>query len=127
MFGSTRDNGLNDVDSDDDSEDSNAENNWRNDYPNESDVESINEEDMIGAMKNFNIDEDLSSDDGEEGFVYSIDSEAAGFEEDIDESDVFRYGERYAKFKAKHKNYIKSTGLDNDLYYGDIDEDEYYY
>ncbi|XP_018569675.1 probable RNA polymerase II nuclear localization protein SLC7A6OS [Anoplophora glabripennis] len=128
MLGSTRDNGLNDADSDDGSEDSNAENNWRNDYPDESDLESINEDDMVEAMQNVAIDEDLlSSDEGEEGFVYSIDSEAAGFEEDVDESDVFRYGERYAKFKAKHKNYIESSGVENDLYYGDIDENEYYY
>ncbi|KAJ8930015.1 hypothetical protein NQ314_017244 [Rhamnusium bicolor] len=128
LFGSTRDNGLNERDSEDDSEDSNAENNWRNDYPDESDMESINEDDMIEAVKKLNITEDLlSSDDGEEGFVYSIDSEAAGFEEDIDESDVFRYGERYARFKAKNKKAMESTGLDHDFYYGDIDENEYYY
>lgn len=112
----------------DDSEDSNAENNWRNDYPDEDDMQSITEEDIIQAMKNVDLDEDLlSSDDGEEGFIYSVDSEAAGFEEDIDETDVHRYGERYAKFKAKHKNLVQSDGLETDLYYGDIDENEYYY
>ncbi|KAJ8948891.1 hypothetical protein NQ318_005512 [Aromia moschata] len=128
ITGSTRDNGLNEPDSDDGSEDSNAENNWRNDYPDESDMESVNEDDMVEAIKNIDIGEDLlSSDEGEEGFVYSIDSEGAGFEEDIDESDVFRYGERYAKFRAKYKKELESSGLDRDLYYGDIDENEYYY
>lgn len=70
IYGSIRDNGLDGEDSDD-SDDSNAENNWRNDYPDESDMESINEDDMVDAMKNVCIDEDLlSSDSGEEGFVY---------------------------------------------------------
>lgn len=76
---------------------------------------------MIYAMENVNIGDDLlSSDDGEEGFVYSIDSEAAGFEEAIDESDVHRYGERYARFKARNKPVV-TTGLDPDLYYGDYE------
>ncbi|RZC22667.1 RNA polymerase II nuclear localization protein SLC7A6OS [Asbolus verrucosus] len=125
-YGSMRDNGLNEPDSEDDSEDSNAENNWKNDYPDETDMESISEEDMRQAMKKCDLN-DLSSDDGEEGFVYSVDSEAAGFEEDIDESDVQRYGERYARFKARHKKEIQTTTLTEDSYYGDIDEEEYYY
>ncbi|CAH0556851.1 unnamed protein product [Brassicogethes aeneus] len=129
LFGTARENGLQASDSECDSEDSNAENNWRNDYPDESDLESVNENDMVEAMQNVDIKEDLlSSDSGEEGFVYSIDSEAAGFEEDIDESDVQRYGERYARFKARNKiENIESSGVDKDLYYGDIDEEEYYY
>ncbi|XP_044266951.1 probable RNA polymerase II nuclear localization protein SLC7A6OS isoform X2 [Tribolium madens] len=126
MYGSMRDNGLNDADSDTDSEDSNAENCWKNDYPDESDMESVTEEDMLQAMKKCDLN-DLSSDDGEEGFVYSIDSEGAGFEEDIDDSDVQRYGERYARFKAKHKKNVQTTALEHDLYYGDIDDEEFYY
>lgn len=125
VYGSIRDNGINERDSEDDSEDSNAESNWKNDYPDESDMESINEEDMIEAMNRCDLD-DLSSDDGEEGFVYSVDSESVAFEEDIDESDVQRYGERYARFKARHKG-VETTSLNTDLYYGDIDEEEYYY
>ncbi|KAJ8910990.1 hypothetical protein NQ315_010819 [Exocentrus adspersus] len=127
MFDSTCTNGANIQNSEDDSEDSNAENNWRNDYPDESDLESVNEDDMIEAMRKVDISEDLlSSDEGEEAYVYGNDSEGSGYEENITESDIFRYGERYAKFKAKHKN-IQGTGSGNDLYYGDIDENEYYY
>lgn len=126
VFGSHRDNGAAAVDSDDDSEDSNAENNWKNDYPDESDLESVTEDDMVKAMTRCDL-EDLSSDDGEEGFAYSVDSESAGFEEDIDDSDVQRYGERYARFKAQNKKNVETTTLQNDLYYGDIDEEEYYY
>ena len=126
MYGSMRDNGVNGADSDDDSEDSNAESNWRNDYPDESDMESITEDDMLQAMKRCDIS-DLSSDDGEEGFIYSVDSESAGFEEDIDDSDVQRYGERYARFKARNKKGVETCVINNELYYGDIDEEEYYY
>lgn len=125
MFGSARDNGGNES-SDTESEDSNAESNWKNDYPDESDVESVTKEDMVKAVKRITIEDDLSSDDGEEGFVYSIDSEAAGFEEDIDETDVRRYGEMYARFKARHKHTDKEESKSN-LYFGDIDENEYYY
>lgn len=112
-------------DSDGGSEDSNAENNWRNDYPDEEDMLSVNEDDMVQAMKNFDLEDDLlSSDDGEEGFVYSIDSEGAGFEEDIDQTDVHRYGERYARFKARHKNDADKSNRLHELYYGDIDDEE---
>lgn len=59
------------------SDDSNDENNWRNDYPDEESTSSeassdgykedhsINEEDMVRAMKNMDF-YDLSSDDEEE-------------------------------------------------------------
>lgn len=89
-------------------------------------MDSITEDDMINAVKKFTIDDDLSSDDGEEGFVYSIDSEAAGFEEDVDPTDVRRYGEMYARFKARNKKPADDS-IDENLYYGDIDENEYYY
>lgn len=86
---------------------------------------SVNEDDMVEAMKNVDLEDDLlSSDEGEEGFVYSIDSEAVGFEEDIDESDVHRYGERYARFKARHKKDVNKSNGVRDLYYGDIDEED---
>lgn len=114
------------LDSDIDSEDSNAENDWRNEYPDEDDMLSVTEDDMVEAMKNVDLEDDLLSSEDEEGFSYSIDSEAAGFEEDIDETDVHRYGERYARFKARIKKSIsdKSDG-NHDFYYGDIDgEDE---
>lgn len=121
----------NNLDSDDDdSDDSNAECCWKNDYPDESDMESVNDDDMVKAIAGLDVQDSLSSDEGEEGFVYSIDSEAAGFEEDIDQTDVQRYGERYAVFKARHIDGVPTTqigGFSGDLYYGDIDEDEYYY
>ncbi|VEN45934.1 unnamed protein product [Callosobruchus maculatus] len=125
MYGSARDNGYNEADSDD-SEDSNAENNWRNDYPDESDMESINEDDMVEAVNKIDLGNELSSDEGEEDFVYSIENEDM-YREEIDEEDVNRHGERYARFKAEHKKFVESTGLDHDFYYGDIDENEYYY
>lgn len=36
-----------------------------------------------------------------DGFVYSIDSEAIGFEDDLDYCDVNRYGEAYARYKKR--------------------------
>nr|CAI5824753.1 unnamed protein product [Callosobruchus analis] len=125
MYGSARDNGYNDSDSDE-SDDSNAENNWRNDYPDDSDMESINEDDMVEAIKKIDLQNGLSSDEGEEDFVYSIENEDE-YREEIDEEDVIQYGQRYARFKAEYKNVVESTGLDHDFYYGDIDENEYYY
>ncbi|CAH1953619.1 unnamed protein product [Acanthoscelides obtectus] len=125
MYGSARDNGYKDADSDD-SEDSNAENNWRNDYPDESDMESINQDDMVKAVRKIDLGNDLSSDEGEEDYVYSLEQEDA-YREEVDEEDVYRYGERYARFKAENKKFVESTGLDHDFYYGDIDENEYYY
>lgn len=55
-------------------------------------------------------DRELSSDDEiydddarghSDGFVYSIDSEAIGFEDDLDYCDVNRYGEAYARYKQR--------------------------
>lgn len=128
IFGSMKDNGLNEQESDEDSEDSNAENNWKNDYPDEDDLASINEDDMIEAVNNLKIDEDLlSSDSGEEDLVYSREEqEFQDDEAEHDREDELRYGKLYAKFKAKNKS-INSSELANDLYYGDIDEQEYCY
>lgn len=84
------------------SDDSNDENNWRNDYPEESDHESVTEDDMVEAVKRITIDDNLSSDDGEEGCTYGVDNEKEDFEKDIDPSDVEKYGRLYAWFKAKN-------------------------
>ncbi|XP_066254979.1 probable RNA polymerase II nuclear localization protein SLC7A6OS [Euwallacea similis] len=126
VFGSARDNGLNNLDSDDESEDSNAEGNWRNSYPDEEDLESVNEDDMVEAVKRLDLEEDLlSSDFGEEDLVYSTEEE--DFQDlDYDREDELRYGNLYAKFKAKNKD-IQTSNLSNNFYYGDIDEDEFYY
>ncbi|XP_072397806.1 uncharacterized protein fs(2)ltoPP43 [Diabrotica undecimpunctata] len=124
LIGSARDNGLDESDSDE-SEDSNAECNWRNEYPDEDDMESINEDDMVEAMKNVDLD-DLSSDN--EDNIYSVGSDDE-YHDAVDDADVNMYGKRYAAFKAKHKHaFVETTSFsNNDLYYGDIDENEYYY
>lgn len=88
----------------DDSDDSNAENNWRNSYPDESDCESINEDDIIAAVKNCNINDQLSSDDDE---YYEEDN--AG----IKDSDEEKYGKMYAKFKAKYNESDSDDSLDS--------------
>ncbi|KAF7287032.1 hypothetical protein GWI33_002417 [Rhynchophorus ferrugineus] len=126
VFGSIRDNGLISSVSDDDSEDSNAEGNWRNDYPDEDDLESINEDDMVQAVNRLDIDDNLSSDSGEEEFIYSKDEEDYQDFEDDNKEDELRYGKLYARFKAKNKN-VETSNLASDFYYGDIDEDEYHY
>lgn len=62
-------------------------------------------------------DEDiLSSDDDDEeryknGFVYSIDCDNIGFEDDVDYCDVVRYGEAYARYKSR---VLKETKKDDD-------------
>ncbi|KAG5873637.1 hypothetical protein JTB14_022371 [Gonioctena quinquepunctata] len=99
-----------DCESGNESEDSNAENNWRNDYPDESDGDSINENDMIQAMENIDLDDDLLSSDNEENdFVYSVDDDV-----NPDKTDVERYGKRYAMFKAKYNKDIGNSDLDED-------------
>lgn len=126
VYGSHRDNGLSDSY---DSEDSNAENNWRNDYPDESDMESINDEDMIQAVKRMNVDEesDLSSDDGEEEYAYNTNYDDTSLDDTVDENDVKQYGKMYARFKARAKKLAEPDDIDHGLYYGDIGDDEEYY
>lgn len=122
VYGSYRDNGINDTDSYD-SEDSNAESNWRNDYPDEeSDLESITEDDMVKAVNRMNIDNesDLSSDEDEEKYVYDDDHE----DDDIDEEDARKYGRSYARFKAKSQKLVETKNHDHNFYIGD--EDDYY-
>lgn len=118
--------------SDHDSDDSNDENNWRNDYPDEDDDEeedenTIDEDDIRKAVDCLSLNGgDLSSDDGEEGFSYSIDSEAVGCEEDLDHNDGRRYGELYARFKAKQKK--EEEKYNKDLYHDEVDDtDEDFY
>lgn len=109
-----------------DSEDSNVENYFKNDYPDtEEDNSSIGETDMRHAINNMDLDGelDLSSDEEENyrnGFIYSVDSEAIGFEDDIDYCDVNRYGEAYARYKAK---IFKKQNKENYEYDSDQDDD----
>ncbi|XP_047117374.1 probable RNA polymerase II nuclear localization protein SLC7A6OS [Schistocerca piceifrons] len=72
--------------------DSNDENNWRNDYPDSDN--SINEDDMMLAMQmdDMNIDNELSSDDGEEDYIYS---------KEADPKDIRLYGSSYARYKRR--------------------------
>ncbi|CAH2065934.1 unnamed protein product, partial [Iphiclides podalirius] len=93
IFGSYRDNGLLPSDNEEDEDDdSNDENNWRNDYP-DSEPSSIDEDDMIKAMEKCDIDDDLSSDTGEDK-IYNDPP-------DIFNEDVKRYGAAYAEYKAR--------------------------
>uniref|UniRef100_A0A336KAA7 Probable RNA polymerase II nuclear localization protein SLC7A6OS n=1 Tax=Culicoides sonorensis TaxID=179676 RepID=A0A336KAA7_CULSO len=123
-----------DRDYDIESEDSNDENYWRNDYPDEDencedDNSSVGESDMRRALDDFDIDgeRELSSDEevyddigrGHEGFIYSIDSEAIGFEDDLDYCDVNRYGEAYARYRRRvlknsDNNYLPKNYLRGD-------------
>ncbi|XP_023941011.1 probable RNA polymerase II nuclear localization protein SLC7A6OS [Bicyclus anynana] len=137
IFGTYRDDGL--PSSEEDSEDSNAENDWRNEYP-DSDPSSIDEEDMVRAVQNCNLEDDLSSDAGED----KIYDEPA----DLYHEDVKRYGEAYAKYKArvlseqpdladKHgvavsnnfaegRSLIHSNEMEGDGYKDDSDDGFYY-
>ena len=74
----------------DESEDSNSESNWKNDYPDSDHSEnSVDEHDIRNAMKNLNVEDELSTDDSDD-LVYGL-----------DEKDVERYGYKYAKYKAR--------------------------
>ncbi|XP_047544852.1 probable RNA polymerase II nuclear localization protein SLC7A6OS [Vanessa atalanta] len=127
IFGSYRDNGLAESD-EDDSEDSNAENDWRNDYP-DSEPSSLDEEDMIKAVQNCNIEDELSSDTGEDKI----------YEEppDLFNEDVKRYGAAYAKYKAKvlaeqsglsdSRNFVHSTVMEETPGYKDDSDEGFYY
>ncbi|KAJ0181586.1 hypothetical protein K1T71_002308 [Dendrolimus kikuchii] len=126
IFGSHRDNGRQTPSSDgDEDDDSNDENNWRNDYP-DSEPSSIDEEDMIRAMKRVDIEDDLSSDTGEDK-IYDEPP-------DIFNDDVKRYGPEYAKYKAKvlsehpdlSNSLIHSVPKDEFDYKDDSDDGFYY-
>lgn len=111
-------------DDDHEDEDSNDEDNWRNDYPEEgamSEDGSVGEAQMRRAMNDFAIGNDLSSDEEENnGFVYSVDSQAIGFEDDLDYCDVNRYGEAYARYK---KRVLRELNESSEDCYDDDDED----
>jgi len=73
-------------------------------------------------------EDSLSSDEDENhnGFAYSVDSDAIGFEDDVDYCEVNRYVEDYACFKPRlnlifNRRKIKSDDEDND---NDTDEHE---
>lgn len=126
---------VNDSESDDnqEDEDSNDENNWRNDYPDEDDDnESVGEKQIRSAVENFDLENDLSSDE-ESGvnpnrFVNTVDSQAIGFEDDLDYSNSNRHGESYAKYRKrieKEMNEESDSNSDDD----DSDscgDDDYY-
>ncbi|KAL4705054.1 hypothetical protein ACJJTC_004553 [Scirpophaga incertulas] len=118
IFGSHRDNGLAPSDDEqEDDDDSNDENNWRNEYPDTEDS-SIDEEDMIKAMNKCDIEDDLSSDTGEDK-IYEDDMEP--FNEDVK-----RYGAAYAKYKARvltEESENVSQGLIHYSRVKDIDEE----
>ncbi|XP_059061828.1 probable RNA polymerase II nuclear localization protein SLC7A6OS [Achroia grisella] len=132
IFGSHRDNGRRSPSTDnDDEDDSNDENNWRNDYP-DSEPSSIDEEDMVRAVERCTLDDDLSSDTGEDK-IYDEPP-------DLFKEDVKRYGMAYAKYKAKvlsedpdliggnslvHS--VKITELDESGGYRDDSDDGFYY
>nr|XP_023018306.1 probable RNA polymerase II nuclear localization protein SLC7A6OS [Leptinotarsa decemlineata]XP_023018307.1 probable RNA polymerase II nuclear localization protein SLC7A6OS [Leptinotarsa decemlineata]XP_023018308.1 probable RNA polymerase II nuclear localization protein SLC7A6OS [Leptinotarsa decemlineata] len=97
-----------DLSSDTESEDSNAENNERNEYPNESDVESIDENDMMEAMQNMNMHDYSSSSD------YDEDDYTWGEDDKISDLDVRHHGKLYAMFKAKYKEEVDSD-LEDDF------------
>lgn len=102
-----------------DDEDSNDEDNFRNDYPDEGQIsgdESIGERQMRQAMNNVEIGNDLSSEEENNEFVYSVDSQSFGFEDDLDYSDVNRYGPAYAKYKKRVLRELNESSEDEDCY-----------
>lgn len=126
---------INESESDDnmEDEDSNDENNWRNDYPDEEDDnESVGERQMRSAVENFDLENDLSSDE-ESGanrnrFVNSVDAQAIGFEDDLDYSNSNRHGESYARYRKrieKEMNEESDTDSDDESE-NDSDNDSYY-
>ncbi|XP_013200481.1 probable RNA polymerase II nuclear localization protein SLC7A6OS [Amyelois transitella] len=126
IFGTYRDNGYRpSSDEEDDDDDSNDENNWRNDYP-DSEHSSINEEDMIRAMENVDLEDDLSSDTGED----KIYDQPNPFNED-----VLRYGPAYAKYKARvlseegdtNNSSLIQTSTVPDYGYKEDSDDGFYY
>lgn len=53
--------------------------------------------------------------------MYSVDSEGFAFEDDVDDNDVHRYGERYARYKSRVLKELKDTDTDSEN-----DRDDYY-
>jgi Transcription factor Iwr1 len=111
-------------------EDSNDENNWRNDYPDEDEFSdedgSIGERQMRKAVANFDIEDELSSDDDND-FVYSVDSESANFEDDVDFSAGNRLGREYAKYKKRNMKLLQSNYEDNNADKEEEEEDDLFH
>lgn len=113
---------------DDDDDDSNDENNWRNEYP-DSEPSSIDEDDIVRAMERVDIEDDLSSDTGEDK-IYDDPP-------DLFNEDVKRYGEAYAKYKARvltqnpdladSSSLIQCSRVQEDHGYKDDSDDGFYY
>lgn len=128
---------VNESESDDnqEDEDSNDENNWRNEYPDEDDDNdgSIGERQIRNAVENFDLENDLSSEEesgaNRNGFVNSVDTQAIGFEDDLDYSNSKGHGESYAKYRKRIEKEMNeesdsnsddgSDNSDNDDYYSD--------
>lgn len=58
--------------------------------------------------------------------MYSIDSEAIGFEDDLDYCDVNRYGEAYARYKKRILNRGDHDYLPKNYFKDEDDDDENY-
>ncbi|CAH0603482.1 unnamed protein product [Chrysodeixis includens] len=116
----------------DDEDDSNDENNWRNEYP-DSEASSIELEDMIRAMANVDMEDNLSSDEGED----RIYDQPSG----VNQADIENYGAAYAKYKAKVLaenpdlkgsklvHYAKDESYKDDsdgFYYGEEEDTEHF-
>ncbi|XP_028027775.1 probable RNA polymerase II nuclear localization protein SLC7A6OS [Bombyx mandarina] len=99
----------------DDDDDSNDENNWRNDYP-DSEKSSIDEDDIVRAMERVDLEDNLSSDDGEDKIYDTNDYE----------ENVRLYGTGYAKYKAKilaENPDLSNRSLIHSVKMKDIDEE----
>ncbi|XP_077291014.1 female sterile (2) ltoPP43 [Arctopsyche grandis] len=89
-------------------EDSNEENNWRNEYPDTED-DSVDEDDIIRAVQNMDLENDLSSEDDEEAIYGYAKNDTDAIK--INKDDVERYGLAYAKYKSKILNRNNEEGV----------------
>lgn len=113
-------------------EDSNDENNWRNDYPDEDDDHgSVGEHQIRNAVANFDLENDLSSDEesgvNNNGFVNTVDAQTIGFEDDLDYSNSNRHGESYSRYRKrieKEMNEESDSNSDDDS--DSCGDDDYY-
>lgn len=76
---------------------------------------------------NLSSDEETGASSQHNGFVYSIDADAIGYEHDLEyENDVKRYGEAYARYKSrifkKNRTTVDSENDDDDDEDGDQTE-----
>ncbi|KAK9879546.1 hypothetical protein WA026_006616 [Henosepilachna vigintioctopunctata] len=100
---------------DDDSEDSNAENNRRNDYPDESDNDSINEDDLVQAVRNVDLDDTLSSEDELDYSNEEYNDEV--YNDDLEEDEYLNFiAENENCSELQEENSLILTDLCNDYY-----------